>query len=427
MRTSSDSTLPTYDALVLGAGIIGTSTALHLQQRGLSVCLVDWQAPGSGTSHGNAGLIERASVVPYSFPQSPLALLRYAANRQTDVHFQWRALPAMAGWLWRYWRESAPGPLEQAAQDMLPLIERCVTEHDALIQAAGLQNLVRAAGWIDIYREPAAFAAAAADARALAGRYGLQADVLDSAALAAREPALLPHARMAGGIHWLDPWTVSSPGKLVQGYADLFCRRGGTLIHADARSLRPNTSGGWQLATPDGDLQAAQAVIALGPDAPELFRPLGYALPLAHKRGYHLHFQPSPDAPPPRHPLCDSRAGFVLAPMEQGVRLTTGVELALPDAPVNRIQLTRAERIARHYWPLGQAIEAEPWMGRRPCTPDMRPIISAAPRHPGLWFNFGHAHHGLTLGPASGRLLAEMMTGEPTFTHPAPYSAHRFL
>ncbi|CAM4175676.1 NAD(P)/FAD-dependent oxidoreductase [Kerstersia similis] len=427
MTVNASSVHPGYDVLVLGAGIVGTSTALHLQQRGQSVCLVDWQIPGAGTSFGNAGLIERASVVPYSFPQSPLALLRYAANRQTDVHFQWRALPAMAGWLWRYWRESAPGPLEHAAQDMLPLIERCVTEHDALIQAAGLQHLVRAAGWIDIYREPAAFAAAAADARALASRYGLQADVLAGAALAAREPAFLPQAQMAGGIHWQDPWTVRAPGQLVQGYAELFCRRGGALVHTDARSLRPHQDGGWQLPTPNGVLHAAQAVIALGPDAPELYRSLGYELPLAHKRGYHLHFQTGPDTPPPEHPLCDSRAGFVIAPMEQGVRLTTGVELALPDAPPNRIQLERAERIVRQYWPLGQAIEAEPWMGRRPCTPDMRPIISAAPRHQGLWFNFGHAHHGLTLGPASGRLLAEMMTGEQPFTNPAPYSAHRFL
>ncbi|MCO7640841.1 FAD-binding oxidoreductase [Pseudomonas sp. S 311-6] len=426
MNQPSSSTRKGHDVLVLGAGIVGTSTALHLQQRGLSVCLVDWQQPGSGTSHGNAGLIERASVVPYSFPQSPLALLRYAANRQTDVHFQWRALPAMAGWLWRYWRESAPQPLERAAQDMLPLIERCVTEHDAFIQAASLQHLVRPQGWIDIYREPAAFAAAAADARAISSRYGLQADILDGQALAAREPAFLPQANMAGGIHWLAPWTVSAPGKLVQGYADLFCQRGGALVHADARGLREN-SAGWQLDTPNGTLQAAQAVIALGPDAPGLYRSLGYDLPLAHKRGYHLHFRPGPDTPAPQHPLCDSRAGFVLAPMEQGVRLTTGVELALSDAPPNRIQLDRAERIARRYWPLGTAVEAEPWMGRRPCTPDMRPIISAAPHHRGLWFNFGHAHHGLTLGPASGRLLAEMMTGEQTFTSPAPYSAHRFM
>lgn len=425
--TASFSKPADHDVLVLGAGIIGTCTALHLRQRGLSVCLVDWQQPGTGTSHGNAGLIERASVVPYAFPQSPLAILRYATNLQPDVHFQWRALPSMAGWLWRYWRESAPQPLAHAARDMLPLIERCVSEHEPLVRAAGLQALVQEGGWIDIYREPAAFAEAAATARTLAAQHALQVDILDGAALKAREPGFLPASNMAGGLHWRDPWTVTNPARLVQGYAELFVRQGGRLVQADARALRQEGDGRWCLPTATGDLRAAQAVITLGPDAGALCRTLGYRLPLMHKRGYHLHYRVAPGTPAPQHPLCDSRAGFVIARMEQGLRLTTGVELALPDASPNRVQLQRAERIARLYWPLGEAVDAQPWMGRRPCTPDMRPIIGAAPRHRDLWFNFGHAHHGLTLGPASGRLLAELMTGEKPFCNPAPYAAQRFL
>ncbi|GAA3982759.1 FAD-binding oxidoreductase [Comamonas faecalis] len=416
-----------HDALVLGAGIVGTCTALHLQQRGLSVCLVDRQDPGTGTSSGNAGLIERASVVPYAFPQSPLALLRYASNLRADVHFQWRALPALTPWLWRYWRESAPAPLERAAHDMLPLIERCVSEHQPLIEAAHLAHLVRTQGWIDIYRAPRAFAQAAAEGRALAARHQLQLDVLDGTALKARESGFAPGAAMAGGLHWRDPWTVSAPARLVQGYAELFARRGGTVLRADASGLRQSEDGAWCLNTPAATLRARHVVIALGPDAGALCRRLGYRLPLAHKRGYHLHYRITPETPAPEHPLCDSRAGFVLAAMEQGLRLTTGVELALPDAPPNHVQIDRAERIARRYWPLGERVEAEPWMGRRPCTPDMRPIVGAAPRHQGLWFNFGHAHHGLTLGPACARLLAELICGEPTFCNPVPYAAQRFL
>ncbi|AIJ87011.1 hypothetical protein BK187_14115 [Brucella melitensis] len=127
------------------------------------------------------------------------------------------------------------------------------------------------------------------------------------------------------------------------------------------------------------------------------------------------------------HTVVDEEAGYVLAPMVQGVRLSTGIEFASPSAPANRIQLKRAEEIARRLVPqLGQPVEEKPWLGLRPCLPDMRPVIGEAPRHKGLWFNFGHAHHGLTLGPASGRLLAEMMTGAEPFTDPTPYSAERF-
>ncbi|HEU6442500.1 MAG TPA: FAD-binding oxidoreductase, partial [Microvirga sp.] len=86
----------------------------------------------------------------------------------------------------------------------------------------------------------------------------------------------------------------------------------------------------------------------------------------------------------------------------------------------------QAEALARDLFPLGERVEPKPWLGRRPCLPDMRPVIGPASRHPGLWFCFGHAHHGLTLGPVSGRLLAELMTGEAPFCDPTPYRADRF-
>lgn len=420
---SLQNSLDQFDVLVLGAGIIGVSTALHLQARARRVCLVDRDQPGTGASYGNAGLIERSSVIPYAFPRSLPRLLHYALNRQADVRYQPTALPGMAGWLWRYWRQSAPGPLAAAAHDMLPLIERSVLEHDALIAAAGLQGLVRTGGWIDVYRNPSGLAAAVRKAHALQ-EYGLDYEVLDAAALHAREPGA--RSPLIGGVHWRDPKTVEDPAALVRGYADLFLARGGSLLHADARTLRTDGTR-WSLAMADNRLlSATEAVIALGPDAQTVLSPLGYKFPIALKRGYHLHYRPIADAPVLNRPICDSIGGYVLAPMRQGIRLTTGVEIAHTDAPVNLTQIRRAHALALQIFPLGEVIEPEPWLGRRPCLPDMRPIIGPAPRHRGLWLNFGHAHHGLTLGPACGRLLAEVMTGAQPFADLSPYSANRF-
>jgi D-amino-acid dehydrogenase len=110
------------------------------------------------------------------------------------------------------------------------------------------------------------------------------------------------------------------------------------------------------------------------------------------------------------------------------VRLTTGAEFADRDAPSTPVQLKGAEAAAREVLPgLGARVEGTPWRGARPCTPDMMPIIGKAPRHEGLWFAFGHAHHGMTLGPATGRLVAEMMTGEAPYIDPAPYRVERLL
>jgi D-amino-acid dehydrogenase len=165
--------------------------------------------------------------------------------------------------------------------------------------------------------------------------------------------------------------------------------------------------------------------VALGPWSDLVFRPLGYAIPLGIKRGYHLHLKPGGNALL-NHPVLDSDLGFLLAPMNQGIRLTTGVEFARRDAPPSPIQIDRALPRARSLFPLGEAIDSKPWMGARPCLPDMLPVIGRAPRHPGLWFDFGHQHHGLTLGPVTGRLLAEMMTGVTPFADPLPFAADRF-
>jgi len=227
------------DVIVLGAGIVGVSTALHLQARGRSVCLIDKGEPGNGTSFGNAGLIERSSVIPYSFPQGFWTLVRYGMNRRSDVRYSPFYIPKMARWLFQYWRESSPKRFMTATNALLPLIEASVREHDTLVTQSGSERLIRSQGWIEVFRSSSAFDAAV---RRLPGlqHFKLSYDILDAAALRQREPSL---GDVAGGIHWLDPKTVVNPGGLVKAYADLFHRNGGVVAHGDAVSLAQNESG----------------------------------------------------------------------------------------------------------------------------------------------------------------------------------------
>ena len=411
-----------FDVVVLGAGSVGVSAALHLQARGRRVVLVDRRAPGEETSFGNAGLIERSSIVPYGFPRDFGTLLRYACNRSTDLYWDYKALPGYAAWLARFWWESAPKRLSGAARDMLPLIRQSVIEHDELIARAGLADLVDAQGWLEAFRTPAAFAQAIKDAEHAADQHGLRVNVLDGAALRGQEPGV--SEALCGAIHWADPKSVRDPGALVKGYAALFERDGGRLLIGDATSLRASDQV-WTVRTEHGVASARDVVLALGPWSDLVFEPLGYRIPLRAKRGYHMHYRP--ERPAPTLPIVDSERGYVVAPMQGGrLRLTTGVEIAKRGAPPTSIQLERVEPLARAAFGLGERLDREPWLGMRPCTPDMRPVIGRAPRHRGLWFAFGHNHHGLTLGPVTGRLLAEMMTGEPPFTDPQPYRPERF-
>lgn len=412
------------DVMVLGAGMVGVSAALHLQQRGRDVVLIDKHgAAGEETSFGNAGLIERASVFPYMFPRDFSHILRYALNRTTEAHYHLSALPQVAPWLWRYFLASSPQGALRSARAALPLIERSLDEHEALITEAGVPELLRRTGWIKLFRSPATLAAGVAELKLARDFAHVEGEVLDPAAVEAREPHL--SGDFAGAIHWPQPGFVPDPGRLAKAYADLLLRKGGRFVVGDARTLE-QSGDDWQLRTEDGEtIVAREAVVALGPWSDLVFRPLGYNIPLGIKRGYHQHFAPRGNAVL-NHPVLDADLGYLLAPMNRGIRLTTGAEFARRDAPPTPVQITRALPDARGLFPLGDAVDAQPWMGARPCLPDMLPVIGRAPRHRGLWFDFGHQHHGLTLGPATGRLLAEMMSGESPFADPLPFAAERF-
>src|SRR5579871_1545627 len=406
------------DVLVLGAGMVGVGAALHLQKRGRDVILVDrHERAGEETSYGNAGIIECASVFPYMFPRDFGQILQYALNRAPAVRYRVSDLPDYLPWIIRYFLASSPDRARHSAMAVLPLIQRSLIEHEALIAEAGVPELLSRAGWIKVFRSKASLANAARDAER-AKQYGVPSEILDAKSIAMREPHLA--GDFAGAVHFPTPGFVADPGALAKAYAALFIRNGGRFVTADARTLTQE-SGGWRV----NGASAREIVVALGPWSDLVFRPLGYSIPLGVKRGYHLHLKPEGNAVL-NHPVLDSDRGFLIAPMNQGIRLCTGAEFARRDAPPRPTQVEQALPLARALFPLGEAIEAKPWMGARPCLPDMLPVIGQAPRHPGLWFDFGHQHHGLTLGPVTGRLLAEMMTGAAPFADARPFAADRF-
>jgi len=410
------------DVLVLGAGMVGVGAALHLQKRGRDVVLIDKHAlAGEETSFGNGGLIESASVFPYMFPRDLGQILRYAMNRAPQVRYSLADLPAFLPWLVRYYLASSPARALQSAMAELPLIQRSLIEHEALIAEANVPDLLRRTGWIKLFRSEATLANARSDLER-ARQYGVAGEILDAKAILAREPNLT--GDFAGATYFPAPGFVPDPGGLAKAYAALFGRKGGRFLVGDARTL--DASGGrWRVATLEGTLTAREVVVAMGPWSDQIFGPLGYSIPLNVKRGYHLHLQARGNAVL-NHPVLDSDLGYLLAPMNRGIRITTGVEFARRDAPPTPVQVLRALPRAHALFPLGDPIDAKPWMGARPCLPDMLPVIGKAPRHAGLWFDFGHQHHGLTLGPATGRLLAEMMTGETPFADIRPFAVERF-
>ena len=390
------------DIAVLGAGMVGIATALALQARGHDCVVIDRAPPGRETSYGNAGFIQAEAVEPYALPGNPLALLRLAFGWKNAVALDWTSLPRQAPALAAYWRASLPPTLETVIPLWRQLVAEALPAHAPLIAASGAEALIRRDGYWQAHHASRTLDEAIVEATRRRERYGLAFTLADGAQMARAEPGL--RAPLAGAIHWPAPWTCLSPGELVAAYARLFVQRGGRILVGDAGSLRQQGAG-WQVC----GLPVEQVVIALGPWSPDLLKPLGYDVPMVRKRGYHRHLAGDGGL---RRPMLLADHSVVLAPMRDGLRITTGAELSTGAPRAHPRQLARGEAVARALLDLGAPVEALPWSGTRPCLPGMLPLVAPASRHRGLWLHFGHGHQGFTLGPATADRLARAIDGE---------------
>jgi D-amino-acid dehydrogenase len=241
-----------------------------LQQRGRSVALVDRRGVAEETSYGNAGLIQREGIVPYLFPRDWATILRHARNQSTEVAFQWSSLPSVVPWMFKYWAWSTEEGMHATARAMAPIVTRCVDEHEALMNEAGVIGMIRRTGYLRLYRTEQGIEKAIREDSEVKSKYGVVAKPVSRAELPEYEPHLKPI--YVGGIFLPDPCSVADPSALGKAYGDLFARRGGSLVEGEARSLTRDGAG-WKVATRDGWISAPDVVVALGPWSDTVTRP----------------------------------------------------------------------------------------------------------------------------------------------------------
>ncbi|CAN6960921.1 MULTISPECIES: FAD-binding oxidoreductase [Psychrobacter] len=411
-----------YEVIVIGAGMVGTSIAWHLQKNGSQVLLLDKKLPGSETSYGNAGLIQREAIHTHPFPRQLTEMIRVLPNQGTDIRYRIPAILRYHQALLQYWKYSAPATVKQIEAEWQTLIAHCTSEHQNMITASGADELITRDGWLQLHRSEETFKEAIASAIA-AREQGVEHNVLNVEELKAMEPSA-NFEGFVGAIHWLNSWQVSNPSSLVKAYAKNFQDMQGTIKESDVKEIVQDGEG-WKVITDNDTYYSDKLVIAAGPWSNDLIKPLGYNLPLFPMRGYHQHFKVT-DKNNINHSMFDMDKGFVMGPMQQGIRITTGAEMTTMDAPKNFGQLKTVLKFARKILPLEDAVESEAWAGSRPCMPDMKPVIGPADKHDKLWFAFGHSHQGFTLGPMTGRLVEEMIHDKPVLVDVAPFSAQRF-
>jgi len=408
------------DVIVLGAGMVGVSSALSARERGMSVILVDRREPGSETSYGNAGILSSGSIFPLNTPSLFEVLPKYLTNTHSALRWNLSWSFRNADWIIRFLASALPGQTRPRAAALRGLSDTSLKLHRQWIVKAGAPQRIRETGWLKAWRGDVT-ASAKAQQAALA-EFGIKSEVLDRQAISALEPNILPVYRT--GILHTQTASVDSPGNVVKAYARMFAGAGGQIRQSEIKSVAPDGEG-WRVVLSDGELRSRHVVVALGPWSADLLRALGYRAPLAFERGYHQEFRPNP-ARQLLRPIHDADTGFLMTPMEQGIRVTSGVELTDRDAPSNLVQLEASVAAARGVVEFGEAV-AQPWRGARPTLPDSLPMIGPAPRHRGLWLAFGHQHIGFTTGAGTGAAISAMISGAPPPFDVAAFAPSRYL
>lgn len=407
--------------IVVGAGIVGASAALALQRDGHEVLLLDREGPAAGASFGNAGGIVDGSCAPTAMPGLMFDVLKMIGRPLSPLTIRPAYLPSLLPWLSRFLLESGRGRVLRNAMNLYSLSSRANAGWRSLTDNTPLAGMLKEGGWLKVYESERAFAATA-HARYLMDQTGTPYEELDASSIRDLEPELAPI--FSRGIFQRGSLRVVNPGRMVEEMVALFVSRGGRYETFEVRRV----DAGGQRVTVHGvsdRRQADAAVIAVGPWSGQLAKQQGDRVPLESERGYHLML-PLSSSGKLQRPVLNGERSFVLAPMEMGLRLTSQVELAglsaAPDYRRVRSLLTEVDRML----PGIELREESVWMGRRPSLPDSLPVLGRASSSRNIIYAFGHQHLGMTLGPATGLIVADLVAGRDPGMDLTPFRADRF-
>jgi len=405
---------------VIGAGVVGISCALFLQRDGHRVTVIDPGGPGEGASQRNAGFISSGSVIPIATPGILRRVPKMLLDPRAPLAIRWRYLPWIAPWLVRFLRASAPDRVEAISVALKTLLDLTHRSYDEATAGNDARRYVQRRGLIYTYETDAGLEHAKW-AMGLRRRRGVEFEVLSGDEVRRREPAV--HPKVRHGVFYPGTWFVSNLLEFVGALASEVTRNGGELIRARVTGVEMGRSGPRRLRTSAGPRDVDVVVLAAGAWSRPLAGRLGARVPLDTERGYVATL---PRAAGPRIPLLSGDHSFAITPMEDGLRLAGTVELAGLQAPPNYRRAHVLVELGRRVLTDVNADGATYAMGFRPSMPDSLPVIGPSPRHPSVFFAFGHGHLGLACGPATGMLIAAMVAGRPLPCDVSPYRADRF-
>ena len=405
---------------IVGGGIIGCATALHLLDQGHKVTVLERDAGGLPASVGNAGILAVPEIDPIARPGMLLAAPKWLLDPLGPLTVRWQDLPALMPWLTRFLLASRPAKVARAREALAFLLKTAAADHQAMGAMAGISGHIRKTGALTVFDTKAARDKAFTHEAANAALLGCNVEKLDVDEARARVPAL--KGAFAGGIFNDGYETFQYPLTLLRRLQSQLRERA-TFIDATVNAVEWGDAGVSVRTGAENAHLFDKVAITAGVWSTTLVERLGLKVLLESERGYNTTFvNPSMTL---EMPVFFSEHGFVATPFENALRVGGAVELAKPETAANYARAAAMRRKMRRYVPDLPREGGTEWMGRRPSTPDSLPVIGLHPGDPRIAFAFGHGHLGLTLSATTGRHVASLLSGERN-PDLKPFSISRF-
>lgn len=409
---------------IIGAGIVGMSTAAFLQRAGHEVTVIDRVGPGEGCSFGNAGGVAFAEIMPTVHPRIFRKLPGWLLDPLGPLTIRWGYLPKALPWFLAAARNTTPSRVEEIVQARAALGMRVLADFETLLNDAGRKDLMVRRETLRLFDTEEQFRAEAAE-RDTKKRLGFPCEIYTGDQVREMEPAVGTSV-IRGASHggW---YFVTNPEGVVKAIAGKVAANGGRILSDEVRGIVHQDGKVTALTLANGGRNAVEnLVICAGAYSHLLARQLGEHVLLEAERGYHIVL-PNPGISISRS-LTYARTPGAATPMEMGLRLAGTDEFAGLEAEPNYKRADALYHVFKKVLPgLQEPDEAATrWMGRRPGTPDSLPVIGRSKTMSNVVYGFGHGHMGLTWGPTTGRLVSEIMSSVVPNMDMAPFRVNRF-
>ena len=406
---------------VIGAGILGMSTASYLRRDGHDVTVLTMHPPGEYCSFGNAGMLNNAGCVPQAMPGVIWKVPGYLTDPLGPLVVRGKYLLRAMPWLLRFLANANRRQAEHASKAIYSMVRDTVPTYEELARWAGVPELIRRSNYLVAYDTEEAYQDDALAWKLRAER-GVKTEILDAAGIRRLVPQLSPHYVV--GVHVLDQAFVRNPERLVKSLAAKFQQEGGVILQRKVLGMETGGGGVKTLHTDAGDIPVEKLVVCAGVHSGEITGKLGEPVPIEAERGYHVTYSdPGLDVPLPVH-VSDTKV-FV-TPMEMGARVAGQAEFAGIYADPNYQRAEVLETHMKKMFPATRVTDSTRWMGRRPSMPDSLPVIGRSVKQNNVFYGFGHGHMGLCGGAPTARIVADLVSGRKPAIDLSPFRVDRF-